>query len=87
VGATAESDQHFEFLHELGKTIAFPRPGADRAFLFTKVGIAHKSLPVWISVGFGMNVAKVHSFPSFRFQCNIIALQSEGHQETGHQET
>jgi hypothetical protein len=48
VWATAESDQHFEFLHELGKAISFPRPGADRAFLFAEVGITHKSLSVLI---------------------------------------
>lgn len=43
VWATAKGHQQFDFLHELGKTIAFPRPGADRAFVFTEVGITHLS--------------------------------------------
>jgi hypothetical protein len=43
VGTAAKRHQHFDGLDEPGKTIAFPRPGADRTFLFTEVGITHVS--------------------------------------------
>ena len=41
---TAKRHQHFDSLNELGETIAFPCSGADRAFLFAKIGITHDTL-------------------------------------------
>jgi hypothetical protein len=43
VGTTAKGHEHFDGLNKAGETIAFPRSGADRAFLFTEVGITHIS--------------------------------------------
>jgi hypothetical protein len=45
VRTAAEGHDHFDGLDKLGETMAFPRPGADRAFLFAEVRITHDSLP------------------------------------------
>ncbi len=40
---TAERHQHFDRLKEAGQPVTLPGPGADRAFLFAEVRIAHGS--------------------------------------------
>jgi len=42
--ATAEGNDRFDELDEPGKPVAFPGPGADRAFLFAEFGIEHACL-------------------------------------------
>jgi hypothetical protein len=46
---TTERDQHFDGLQKSGKTIALSGFGADRAFLFTIIRVAHHAFPQILS--------------------------------------